>query len=274
MKRTSISLIFVLVALIAIISLSCEKNESLKGRLVVYITDDPFPIEIIQEASIKVFRFEAHPKEYEEDEGMIILSEDTVKHNLIELRNGVLESLVDTEILEGEYDYFRLYVYDASLKIVDGDSFSVKVPSGSTSGIKILVDPPVVVTEGLTSEFVLDIDLSKSYVLNGNYYTSAGIKGFLFKPVIRAFNVSDAGRIEGLVKDAESNPINGVSLAVELDSETYTTFSDSTGYYNLIGLPTGIYKLTAEKEGYKTVYLEDVVVVAGNKTTRNITMTR
>lgn len=273
MKRKNI-LLLVLLAAIAITWQACEKSEKPSGRLVVYITDDPFPIEMIEKASIRVFKFEAHPMNYEEDEGMVILSEDTVAYNLVKLRNGVVESLIDSELPAGKYDYFRLYVDEASLKIFDGESFNVKVPSGSTSGIKVIVDPSVVVTEGLTSEFVLDIDLSKSFVLNGSYDTPAGIKGFNFKPVIRAFNVSDAGRIDGLVRDSQSNPVKGVSLTAQFDSEKYNTFSDSTGYYNLIGLPTGIYSLTAEEDGYESVLLENVVVVAGNKTTRNITMIR
>ena len=269
--KTMKFLVMVLLASL-FIGQGCEKSPALYGRLIVGISDDPFPVEIIEEASIRVFKFEAHPMDAEEDEDMILLLEDTMYFDLIKLRNGVVENLIDTEIIAGKYDYFRLYVYQADLKIIDGDSYSVKVPSGSTSGIKVKVDPAIEVAEGLSEELILDIDLSKSFVLNGSLDTPAGIKGFNFKPVIRAINLSETGRIEGLVKDAESNPVNGVSLTAELDSESYTTFSDSTGYYNIIGLPTGIYSLTAEEDGFETVYLQDVVVVAGNKTTRNITL--
>jgi hypothetical protein len=150
----------------------------------------------------------------------------------------------------------------------------VKVPSGSTSGIKVKVDPPLTVEQGLTEELLLDIDLGESFVLNGNYLTPAGIKGFNFKPVIRAINVSDAGRIEGIIKDEDSNLLNGVSVMVESESDKYTTFSDSTGFYSIISLPTGIYRLTAEKEGYQELKIGDIVIVAGNKTSRNFTMLR
>lgn len=148
------------------------------------------------------------------------------------------------------------------------------MPGGATSGIKVKMDTPVRVEQGLTQELLLDIDLGESFVLNGNYLTPAGIKGFNFKPVIGAINVSDAGRIEGIIKDEETNLLNGVSVMVEYESNTYTTYSDSTGFYTIISLPTAIYKLTAEKEGFQKLNIDDIVVVAGNKTTRSITMLR
>lgn len=266
-------LILVILGMVLMSLQSCEKEgELFLGRIIVAITDDPFPIEIIEEASIRVFRFEAHPVNSEEDNDMILLSDDTVTYNLVKLRNGVTETLVNTEIEAGKYDYFRLFVDEAYLTIIDGISYSVKVPSGSTSGIKVKIDPSVLVEEGLTTELLLDIDLSKSFVLQGNYRTPAGIKGFNFKPVIRAINISEAGRLEGFVKDVDSNPINGVSITMEYDSDSYSTFSDSIGYYSMIGLPTGIYTLTADGAGYDILDMKDVVIVAGNKTTRNLTL--
>jgi hypothetical protein len=263
----------VLLAIILMTLQACER-EVFFGRIVIEITDGPFPIEIIEEASIRVFKFEAHQVGSEEDAGMILISEDTMIYNLIDLRNGVTENLAESEIKTGEYDYFRMYVDKASLTIIDGESFDVKVPSGSTSGIKVKIDRSVLVEEGLTSELLLDIDLSKSFVLKGNYNTPAGIKGFNFKPVVRAINISDAGRIEGYVKDTEAKPIDAVSIEVSFESDTYSTFSDSKGYYNIIGLPTGIYSLVAEKEDYNTLNLDNIVVVAANRTTRNLELVK
>ena len=252
---------------------ACE-NEVFYGRLVIGITDDPFPVEMISEASIRVFKLEAHPKNAEEDTEMILLSEDTVKYNLLDLRNGVVETLVDVDIQSGEYDYFRMYVDKASLSIIDGETFDVKVPSGSTSGIKVKVDPSVVVEEGLTTELILDIDLSQSFVINGNYSTPAGIKGFNFKPVIRVINVTETGRIEGHVKDSEGKSIESVFVWLDIDNTKVSTFSDEAGYYNLIGIPTGIHSINAEKEGYVTQFVDNIVVVSGNMTTRDLTLTK
>ena len=54
---------------------------------------------------------------------------------------------------------------------------------------------------GLTSELLLDFDLSKSFVMRGNLDKPSGIIGFIFKPVIKAVNNTTAGRLEGLVTD-------------------------------------------------------------------------
>jgi hypothetical protein len=51
------------------------------------------------------------------------------------------------------------------------------------------------VTTSLTQDVMLDFDLSRSFVVQGNPDTPAGIQGFHFKPVVRAVNVSDAGSL-------------------------------------------------------------------------------
>ena len=270
MKRARIITLTLIVAALYFMQ-GCEK-EIFTGRLIISITDDPFPVELISEASIKVFRIEAHPADAGDDLGMLVLSDDTSRFNLIELRNGIKETLVDLDIEAGEYDYLRLYIDSATLTIIDYGTYNIKVPSGSESGIKILIDPPIKVEGGLTTELVLDIDLGKSFVLNGNIDTPAGIKGFNFKPVIKAFNVSDAGSIEGKVKDTEGLPVGGVMMNVEYESEIYTAYSDTTGYYQVVGIPTGIHTLTVSRESYKSQVSENIVVIAANRTTRDFTL--
>ena len=261
-----------LLGLLVILSFMACTEHSQNGRLIIGLTDDPFPIELIDSATIEIFRLEAHPADLDDDEAMVLLSTDTASFDLMKLRNGVVETLVDIEIEAGAYDYLRIYVSEASLTLIEGETFVVKVPSGSTSGIKVKIDPDIVVEGGITSELLLDIDLAGSFVLNGSIDTPAGIKGFNFKPVIRAINISDAGRIEGFVKDTLRVPINAVNLWVNVEDETYSTYSEEDGYYNIIGIPTGIHTLYAFKENYDSVIVENVVVVAGNKTTRDLTL--
>lgn len=269
-KRTNQKALILLISIVLFFQ-SCEK-EKITGRLSIFITDAPFPIGLVEEANITVFKLQAHAINAEEDSEMITLSEDTLEFNLMNLRNGVVEALVEVDIEAGEYDYFRLFIDDASLKLIDGRKFDVKTPSGSTSGIKLKVDPVIIVDGGLTTELIIDVDLSKSFVLNGNISTPAGIKGVLFKPVIRAFNISEYGSISGKVNDSNSDPIANVLLSVEYESEKYSTFSDSTGYYSINGIPTGIHTLRAEKESFANMSLENIVIVAANMTTRNLTL--
>ena len=74
----------------------------------------------------------------------VVLSDDTVTVDLIDLRNGVTETLLDLDIPEGEYDLIRLYVEEAGLKLKDvADPYSVKVPSGRQTGIKLHINPSI-----------------------------------------------------------------------------------------------------------------------------------
>jgi hypothetical protein len=115
--------------------------------------------------------------------------------------------------------------------------------------------------------------VEKSFILKGNIYTPAGIKGFNFKPVIRAVNNSTAGSVEGVVIDADSEPLQNVSVWLEHETENISSVTDETGYYSMIGIPAGQYDLSAALEGMATLTFEGIEIVAGNLTVQNFTMT-
>jgi hypothetical protein len=190
--------------------------------------------------------------------------------NLLDLRNGVVAGLLDIEIPAGEYDLLRLYVDEASLKVKDGESYTVKVPSGRQTGIKVFISPGLVVEGGLTTEMILDFDLSNSFVMQGNMNSPAGIKGFHFKPVIRAVNNSKAGRLEGKVTNKDGVKIKEASVTVRQDTVVATAVADTMGYYAILGLPSGSYSVTAAKENFDTLEVKDVIITNGNRTVLNL----
>lgn len=255
---------------------SCNKNiDDDPGRLVIKVTDAPFPIEYIESAAITITKVEIR-KACDgvcDDYPFMVLMEDTVTFNLIELRNGVVEELLNLEIPDGSYDLIRLYIDHAALTIKDGGEYEVKVPSGQQTGIKIFLKPALQVEGGLSAELLLDFDLSRSFVVQGNPLTPAGIRGFIFKPVIRAVNNSTAGRIEGMVTDTAMIKIKEATLWIKQDTLVTTTIADTSGYYSFIGLPAGTYDIFATKENFDTVGYENVKVVAGNKTILNFVLT-
>jgi len=243
-----------------------ENNDS--GRLVINVTDAPFPIDIIESASVTITKVEIRKAGDGISDGspFITLWEGSETFDLLDLRNGLKEELLDIEIPGGEYNLIRLYVEEAGLKIKDGDNFYVKVPSGKQTGIKVFINPGLIVEGGLTSELLLDFDLSRSFVMKGNMYTPAGIKGFNFKPVIRAVNNSTAGRVEGMVTDTAKVKIKEASVWVKQDTVVASTIADTLGHYVIIGIPAGTYSVFAAKENYDTVMVEGVKIVAGNRT--------
>ena len=169
----------------------------------------------------------------------------------------------------------RLHVVDATVELKDGSTFDLKVPSGSSSGIKVLINPSIYLTEGQTYDVLLDFDVSKSFVLKGNLNH---IVGFNFKPVIRGVFMGAAGRIEGNVKDTAGVNLENVMVKTwlstdsqEMDSTNNTqiisSFTDLNGDYKLIGLPGGMYTVICSLDGYKNDTVNDVSVTVGNSTT-------
>ena len=236
------------------------------------ITDAPFPVDFIEEATVMITKVEIRNMDESEEYPFITVFDDTVLLNLIELRNGVQVELSEVEIPVGNYDLIRLYVDEATISVKDYSTYNLKVPSGAQTGIKVFLDPHIRVASGLT-EVLLDFNLDKSFVLKGNMNTPAGIKGFNFKPVIRAVNKSTAGVVQGIVIDTSDVVLENAEVWIDSDSTIATAYTDSTGFYALPGIPEGFYTLYSTKENYDTVTYSDVEVVAANLTVKNFVLT-
>jgi hypothetical protein len=266
-----------LAAMLVIMFSGCSKSTDGLGRLVVKVTDAPFPINMVETAAVTITKVELRKEGDGVSDGSPFLTvwEGSETFNLLELRNGLAEQLLEVEIPQGSFDLVRLYVDQASLKIKDGGDYDVKIPSGPQTGIKIFIDPGLVVEGGLTSELLLDFDLSKSFVMRGNTDSPAGITGFIFKPVIRAVNNSTAGSLAGSVTDSEKAVIAGTAISVKQgDKEVGTATTDDNGTYAIIGLPSGTYTVTATKENYQVATTNDVKIVAGNQTTLDFVLAK
>jgi len=241
-----------------------SETSSGMGTLVVKLSDAPFPIDLVEEANVKIDKIEARKKN-SEGNPFITLSEDEHTYNLLDLQNGVTADLVEIDVPAGEYDLIRLYVSEAGIVLTDETPFDLTIPSGAQTGIKVFLDPPITVVGGLTSELLLDFDVSQSFVVQGNPDTPAGINGFHFKPVIRAANLSTAGQVTGIVKD-DLGPLPGVLVSIDLDPDPATAITDEIGEYTLVGIPQGTYTVNASMTGYEPASVDNVQVVAGNVT--------
>jgi hypothetical protein len=268
MKKTGL-IMSVILAVLFLWTSGCQDMENDQtGRIVVKITDAPFPINLIDEANVTITRVEIRNTSDTIGYPFLSIFEDTVEFNLLELRNGVTAELLDTEIPSGEYDLIRIYVEEASIAVKDHDVYSVKVPSGSSTGIKVFIKPSLRIAGGLT-EVLLDFNLDRSFVLKGNMDSPAGIKGFNFKPVIRAVNSATTGTVEGIVMDVDSVLIQDAVVWIAKDTIVTTSYTDGEGYYAMTGIPAGIYSLSAVKEGFDTLTFEGVDIIEGNLTTQD-----
>lgn len=252
------------------------------GKISVKLTDAPFPYEYIDEANVTIYKIETRVKYLDESEGVQddsnfeVLFEGEQKVNLLTLTNGVTMAMGEAEVPVGSYDLVRVYIKEGSVVLKDGTTFDLKVPSGEQTGIKVFVNPAIEVFSSLSSDLLLDIDVSKSFIPNGNIESMSGITGFNFKPVIRASNMSIAGSLAGrvttLVEDVETG-LEGVQLSV-WDGEKHitSTTTDESGNYMVLGLDEGTYTIKAEAMEYTTETKEDVIILAANKTTVDFEM--
>jgi Ca-activated chloride channel family protein len=83
---------------------------------------------------------------------------------------------------------------------------------------------------------------------------------------------AQTGTLKGRVINANSGkPIEGFSIAIlSLNKEQKT---DSLGRYKLAALPADTYAVRFKRSGYKTHAINNVVVIGGKVTTRNISIT-
>jgi len=278
----------ILSVLMILFTTGCQdmENENIsdqQGHLVIKLTDAPFPIDMIEAATVYINKVEIRKKSEGEEEGYPYITlleelEEPLEFNLLDLRNGITADLVDMEIEPGNYDLIRLYVDEASLSVKEGDTYKLKVPSGSQTGIKMFMEPDLHVAGGLTTDVLLDFNLAKSFILKGNTKTPAGIKGFNFKPVIRAVNNTIAGTLEGTVMNSDTALENAYVLMEQIvDQDTFEITSASTddaGYYAMPGIPAGLYNVSATLEGFDTVTFEGVELIEGNLTMQDFTLTK
>ena len=266
---------------------SGKENFDKTGRLTVRLTDAPFPYDMVSEANVTIFKVDARlaskedetdakEDEMDEDSPFVVLMETEIDVNLLDLTNGTTKMLADLEVPVGTYDLVRIYVKGINVVLTDGRTFDLKVPSGEQTGIKVFIKPALTVAGGISSDLLLDFDVSRSFVAKGAIDKVEGITGFNFKPVIKASNMSTSGTLTGNVSTIEEEmaiAIEGAQISVfAADTLNTTAFSDVDGNYTVMGLGAGAYKVLAEKEGYISSDTLDFEIVAGNKTSQDFVL--
>lgn len=119
--------------------------------------------------------------------------------DLLALQGVTTSTLLDGETLPvGDYDEIRLKInadddgeLDSYIELSDGAQHELKIPSGTSSGLKIKGD--LTITDNSTGNFTIDFDVRRSIVVAGNSGK------YLLKPVLRFVEDKDTGNISGLV---------------------------------------------------------------------------
>jgi hypothetical protein len=194
------------------------------------------------------------------DNGHFVISGEAASFDLLALQHGVTAYLGSAEIPVGTYDQLRLLVDSARVTLKapvtftsGSSSASLKVPSGSTSGLKVNLGN-VAVTPGETV-LLVDFDVSRSFVFQG---PPGGPKSASFKPVIHATVMDVAGSISGTVTPVSS--MAGLFAIQGLDTIATASADLLTGAYSILFLPPGTYSVRASAVGFQDGVVNGVLV--------------
>ena len=154
-----------------------------------------------------------------------------VRHcNLLDFQNGLDTLIGQAFVPAGKLNQIRLILGPNNSIVTATDSVSLKVPSGSQSGLKLLVN--YTLQADLVYEFSLDFDAHRSIVLKGN-------GDYSLKPVIRVFTSSSTGSISGFIQP--DSVMTGLLAHNTLGDSAATIADTNTGYFLLAGLNPGTY---------------------------------
>jgi hypothetical protein len=246
MRKTRITLLSILSAFI--ILTSCSSDE--KAKFQVRLTDAPGDFD---EVNIDIQKVEVHAEDGNPSNGWVTLEGTKAGvYNLLDFSNGVDTLLGSVSLPAGMVSQVRLVLGSNNSIKVNGTTYDLNVPSGSTSGLKINIHQTL--EEGLTYTVVLDFDAARSIVQSGN-------SNYHLKPVIRAIAEATDGAIKGVVNPVASTP----AVMAITGTDTVSTFADqTTGKFLIKGLKTATYRVVfSPATGYQTKTVENVEVTVG-----------
>ncbi|MFA6167109.1 MAG: DUF4382 domain-containing protein [Gemmatimonadaceae bacterium] len=199
--RVRIMTVIALAASVAYVA-ACGDSPTAAGRgtLAVRLTDAPFPTDSVSSVDIFVVRVDGRLADTdsaaaEQDSagtnGWTTLATPNISVNLLAYQNGASLPLGTATLTEGSYHGFRLIIdpskSSVTLKngmVLSGTSApNITFPSGSRTGIKIVLTKAVEVLASDTTTMLVDFDVANSFVLRGNTILQNGL---LFKPVVKA----------------------------------------------------------------------------------------
>src|SRR5690606_11907898 len=159
-------------------------NNEGNAKLGIRLTDAPGDYEAmfidVQEVVIK----------YNGGQDDVTLGINAGIYDLLELTAGVNVLLFNDEVPAGNISQIRLVLGEENTIVVNGQILPLATPSAQQSGLKIQVNENL--EPGILYEFMLDFDVDKSIVAQGN-------GGYLLKPVIRATTAAESGAISGII---------------------------------------------------------------------------
>ena len=258
------------------------------GLLTVRLTDAPFPFSEVANVNVYVVRVDAKQSPStdaeaadEASQGWTTVATPNALINLLDLGSGKTVNLGAATLPTGTYQSFRLIVDTdkSNITLKDGTQPHISFPSAGHSGLKVILDQPIHLTEN-GSVTTLDFDIGRSFVMRGN----SPANGFNFKPVIHAVAQDITGSVSGSVhaNSATGAAVSGATVEVLTagslinDSDpthvVRTTTTDANGNYRIAFLLPGSYVVRATPptaSGFKPALLPGGLTITTGTETAN-----
>lgn len=307
---------YLMVALIAaiygFILTSCEdvSNDDqvgeTSGKISLKITDAPMDYSQFKEVSITIDKVEIRKVNKNNPDDVIVLTDKPFTVNMLNLINGLTETLAQSELPVGDYDLLRVYISSTKMILMNGKSYSNNMDynnnhwnGGSNNwnnndnwnnmmmnsdkgSIDIPINPYFTVQDGTNEKFLLDVDVNRSFQCRDLNYTYNGnekwmnMSGYTFTPVMRFVQMSETGTIKGKVQ-SQGSGIKDATVYLMKSGKIYTsTHTDNNGNYKFIGIPKGTYTIDVEMDGYSVdtaQWNNNVQMNPGDVTNVNCNMT-
>ncbi|HKK91780.1 MAG TPA: DUF4382 domain-containing protein, partial [Longimicrobiales bacterium] len=156
------------------------------ARVEIRLTDNPSEILATAEVTISAVYLQGGPDDddatgtdesddADEPSGRTYLyeaveGEEPFTVNLLELQNGVSVGLAGAEVEPGSYGQLRFVVGGSVVTLSEGYTFEdgstereIRIPSGSTSGIKVNLTNDIEAPPGETLELLVDFDVNEAF---------------------------------------------------------------------------------------------------------------
>jgi len=189
--------------------------------------------------------------------------------DLLNLTNGVLEELGQTQLPPGKYTQLRLVLADnngtlplANSVVLTSDKseLELKTPSGQQSGLKSNIN--IDIASNQLADFVIDFDACKSVVIAG------GSGQYLLKPVVSMIPRYVNG-VSGYMDTASTSYATTTMSLQQNGVVIKATVPDVTGKFLLQPVAPGNYTLVMAAPGRTTTVVTNVPVANNTVTTVN-----
>ncbi len=241
---------------ISLIYFSCSDSTSPdaeQGRIKITMVDAPAAYDQI---NIVVNRVEVHKAINDSTSGWYVINNTPATYNLLTLRNGASVILGFNSLDAGHYSQIRLIIGSGSNVVVNGVTYSLDVPSGEQSGIKL--NHEFNIESGVMFELLLDFDAEHSIVLTGN-------NQYKLKPVIRLVPMIISGTILGKINPPSAA---GVVYAISGTDTMVTVAENLFGAFKFMALLQRTYNVEvfSANPAYNDTTITGVSVIAQHDT--------